>query len=137
MLASPPARQRCAATSILVLSALGMATSAPTLARGQDASVPDEPVDAGIAVADVQRAVAATARALEDGSATPPLRFGDTMDWIRTGSGEWVRGEIDAMRTTFGPSTARSSATSRSTGGTWPRCTPREPTPWSSTTGRP
>jgi hypothetical protein len=39
-----------------------------------------------------------TARQIEAGETTITLRFADTSDWIRTKSGEWLRGGVDWMR---------------------------------------
>jgi len=60
--------------------------------------VPEEPAEDALAVVKVQRAVQATAQQVESGRENITLRFADTADWIRTTSGEWVRGGVDWMR---------------------------------------
>ncbi|MGB8224879.1 MAG: DUF481 domain-containing protein [Polyangiales bacterium] len=54
--------------------------------------------DDSLVVADVQRAASAIAQQIETGKDAITLRFADTRDWIRTASGEWVRGAVDWMR---------------------------------------
>ena len=83
-----------AAAGLVVLSiaahAAGDASESP--------SVPEEPAEEALAVVEVKRALDAVARELASGSTELTLSFADTFDWVRTTTGEWVRGDIDWMR---------------------------------------
>jgi len=80
-------------TSLWVVATASADEPTPAAALG-----PEEPADDSLAVVKVQGAVQATARQIEAGETTITLRFADTSDWIRTKSGEWLRGGVDWMR---------------------------------------
>jgi hypothetical protein len=90
-------RIRCgwvAAAALAVLSVAAHAAGDVSESPG----APEEPAEESLAVVEVKRALDATARALDSESSEITLSFADTFDWVRTTSGEWVRGDIDWMR---------------------------------------
>jgi len=60
--------------------------------------VPEAPADAATAAASVRDAMEVMAAQAEVDPASVVLVFGDTFDWVRTSSGEWVRGNVERVR---------------------------------------
>ena len=64
-----------------------------------DEGVPEEAVEPSEGVAEVEKAIE---QAEEDAEAGLPaeftIKFGDTYDWLRLTSGEWLKGEVHWMR---------------------------------------
>ncbi|MGB5415658.1 MAG: DUF481 domain-containing protein [Polyangiales bacterium] len=93
------------ATSVLLL-ALGLLSSPPRgLAQTDDPSgvtdegVPEEAVAPSEGVAEVEKAIAQVEDDAEAGlPAEFTIKFGDTWDWLRLTSGEWLKGEVHWMR---------------------------------------
>ena len=65
---------------------------------GGGIKVPQSAAEAGTAAVKVVAAMDAMADQAKTDPASVVLVFGDTFDWIRTGSGEWIRGNIERMR---------------------------------------
>ena len=64
-----------------------------------DDGVPDEAVEASEAVSEVEKAIEQVEEETEEGlPAEFTIQFGDTYDWLRLTSGEWLKGEIHWMR---------------------------------------
>ncbi|MEM9727398.1 MAG: DUF481 domain-containing protein [Myxococcota bacterium] len=71
-----------------------------------DAGVPDAPVEPDKAVAEVEKAVQQVEEAVQKAEESPKealpgeytIEFGDTFDWLRLSSGEWLKGEFQWMR---------------------------------------
>jgi hypothetical protein len=64
-----------------------------------DEGVPDEAVEAGEAVTEVEEAMEQVEAQIEEGlPAAFTIKFGDTYDWLRLTSGEWLKGELKRMR---------------------------------------
>ena len=61
--------------------------------------VPDQAVEPDEGVSEVEKAIA---QVEEDSEAELPaeftIKFGDTSDWLRLTSGEWLKGEVHRMR---------------------------------------
>lgn len=62
------------------------------------APVPEAPADAATAVVAVRDTMEVMAAQAKVDPASVVLVFGDTFDWVRTSSGEWVRGNVERMR---------------------------------------
>ena len=61
--------------------------------------VPTEEVEASQAVAEVEEAMEKVEEEIEEGlPAEFTIEFGDTYDWLRLSSGEWLKGELKRMR---------------------------------------
>ena len=60
--------------------------------------VPEAPADAATAVVAVRDAMEVMAAQAKVDPASVVLVFGDTFGWVRTSSGEWVRGNVERMR---------------------------------------
>ncbi|MBW1907657.1 MAG: hypothetical protein JRJ24_20675, partial [Deltaproteobacteria bacterium] len=61
--------------------------------------VPTEAVEASQAVSEVEEAMEQVEEELEEGlPAEFTIQFGDTYDWLRLTSGEWLKGELKRMR---------------------------------------
>ncbi|MEM9075179.1 MAG: hypothetical protein AAGE52_42165, partial [Myxococcota bacterium] len=71
-----------------------------------DAGVPQAPVEPDKAVAEVEKAVQQVEEAVQKAEESPKedlpgeytIEFGDTFDWLRLSSGEWLKGEFQWMR---------------------------------------
>lgn len=64
-----------------------------------DDGVPDEAVEADEGVAEVEKAMEEVEEETEEGlPAEFTIKFGDTYDWLRLTSGEWLKGEMHWMR---------------------------------------
>ncbi|MEM7135813.1 MAG: DUF481 domain-containing protein [Myxococcota bacterium] len=64
-----------------------------------DEGVPDAPVDADKALEEVEKAVKVVTKESEEGLPDEyTIEFGDTFDWVRLTSGEWLKGEFRWMR---------------------------------------
>ena len=62
-------------------------------------SVPTEAVEASEAVTEVGEAMEKVEEEIEEGlPAEFTIKFGDTYDWLRLTSGEWLKGELKRMR---------------------------------------
>ncbi len=75
---------------------VGMVGAMNELAGG--IKVPQSAAEAGTAAVEVVAAMDAMTDQAKTDPASVVLVFGDTFDWIRTSSGEWVRGNIERMR---------------------------------------
>ncbi|MGB5267438.1 MAG: hypothetical protein WBN30_12665, partial [Polyangiales bacterium] len=67
--------------------------------RVTEQGVPDQAVEPEEGVSEVEKAIA---QVEEDSEAELPaeftIKFGDTSDWLRLTSGEWLKGEVHRMR---------------------------------------
>jgi putative salt-induced outer membrane protein YdiY len=64
-----------------------------------DEGVPIEATEASEAVGEVEKAMEQVEEDIEEGLPTDfTIEFGDTYDWLRLTSGEWLKGEINWMR---------------------------------------
>ena len=64
-----------------------------------DEGVPDEAVEASEAVTEVEKAMEKVEEEIEEGlPAEFTIEFGDTYDWLRLTSGEWLKGTLKRMR---------------------------------------
>ena len=64
-----------------------------------DEGVPDQAVEADEGVAEVEKAMEDVEEETEEGlPAEFTIKFGDTYDWLRLTSGEWLKGELHWMR---------------------------------------
>ena len=71
----------------------------PSIAEPSDDGVPDQPVDAADAVGEVEQAMEGVEREIEQGlPAQFTIKFGDSFDWMRLTSGEWLKGRVKRMR---------------------------------------
>ncbi|MBW2213541.1 MAG: hypothetical protein JRF48_03740, partial [Deltaproteobacteria bacterium] len=94
----PPAEEAPPAPSE---AAPAKATGAETVAALLTApgGVPAEPTDAEAAVEAVKASMARVEEQDAAGiGATYVIEFGDTFDWVRMVSGEWLKGEMKRMR---------------------------------------
>ena len=73
-------------------------TSADASALTEE-GVPTEAVEASQAVSEVEEAMEKVEEEIEEGlPAEFTIEFGDTYDWLRLTSGEWLKGELKRMR---------------------------------------
>ena len=64
-----------------------------------DEGVPDQAVEAGKAVSEVEQAMEKVEAASDAGLPVEfTIEFGDTYDWLRLTSGEWLKGRLKRMR---------------------------------------
>ena len=64
-----------------------------------DECVPDEAVEASEGVTEVEEAMEKVEEEIEEGlPAEFTIQFGDTYDWLRLTSGEWLKGRLKRMR---------------------------------------
>jgi putative salt-induced outer membrane protein YdiY len=97
----PPAEAPPAAEAAPVEDAPAEATGAETVASIVTApgGVPAEPTDADAAVDAVKASMARVAEQEAAGiGSTYIIEFGDTFDWVRMVSGEWLKGEMKRLR---------------------------------------
>ncbi|MGB3051158.1 MAG: DUF481 domain-containing protein [Polyangiales bacterium] len=95
----------CIAASVLLVS-MGLFSSPPRgLAQNTEPSgvtdegVPDEAVEASEGVSEVEKAMDKVEEETEAGLPEEfTIKFGDTHDWLRLTSGEWLKGEVHWMR---------------------------------------
>jgi hypothetical protein len=96
------------AAGCLCASSTGGAQEAPLLdsppeahdsAEVSEEGVPDEAVDAEQGVAEVEEAMQKVEEEIEEGLPEEfTIEFGDTYDWMRLTSGEWLKGRLKRMR---------------------------------------
>lgn len=71
-----------------------------------DAGVPNAPVEPEKALEEVERSVQKVEQVVQEAEKSPQegiphrytIEFGDTFDWLRLSSGEWIKGEFHWMR---------------------------------------
>jgi hypothetical protein len=94
------------AEDVVAGAASSQAASAEAQSEGRDldhvtapGGVPGEPMDANLAIDSVKASMAEIERQAESGfGETYVIPFGDTFDWLQLVSGEWIKGNIDRMR---------------------------------------
>jgi hypothetical protein len=89
---APPAPSEAASTEVTGAEVVASLVTAP-------GGVPAEPTDADAAIDAVKASMARVEEQEAAGiDATYIIEFGDTFDWVRMVSGEWLKGEMKRMR---------------------------------------
>ena len=86
------------APTVLTVILVVFAGQSSGLAQDEE-GVPTEAVEANQAVTEVEEAMEKVEEEIEEGlPAEFTIKFGDTYDWLRLTSGEWLKGELKRMR---------------------------------------